>query len=90
VAWSVGSVLALAAAGGMLYRYRPRRTTAPSAATAAFEFPPHWDTGTVRIEPAGALCSGPGLRLVSGIELGSPRLDSEHLVKSVFEEDARP
>ena len=91
VAWSVGSVLALAAAGGMLYRYRPRRTTAPSAATVpAFEFPPHWDTGTVRIEPAGALCSGPGLRLVSGIELGSPRLDSEHLVKSVFEEDARP
>jgi hypothetical protein len=56
----------------------------------ALQFPPHWDVGSVRIEPAGALCSGPGLELVSGIELGAPRLDSEHLVKSMFQEDTRP
>jgi hypothetical protein len=58
--------------------------------TGGGEFPPHWDAGSVRIEPAGALRSGPGLRLVSGIELGSPQLDTEPLVKSTFQEDARP
>ena len=82
-------MLGLAAVGGMLYRFRPRRTTASSTAPVpALEFPPHWDVGSVRIEPAGALCSGPGLRLVSGIELGSPRLDSEQLVKTMFQEVA--
>ena len=86
---AIGAI-ALAAVGGTVYRYRPGRRAVQAPATVpALAFPPHWDIGSVRIEPVGGLCSGPGLRLVSGIELGTPRLDSEHLVKSVYQEEAR-
>ena len=82
---------ALVAAGGALYRYRPRpRARQGITSLPTLEFPPHWDVGSVRIEPTGGLTSGPGLQLVSGIELGAPRLDSEHLVKSVYPEEGRP
>ena len=42
----------------------------------------------MRIGPAGPFCAGPGLTLVSGIELGEARLSSEHLVKAVTPEEA--
>jgi hypothetical protein len=78
------------AGAGTAYRFRPRRATSEATTVApTFAFTSRWDAGTFQLEPAGALGSGPGLRLESGIEMGIPQLSSEQLVKSVVEEDAR-
>jgi len=91
VFWGVGSMLALAAAGSAAYHFRPRRPARPSTSSAvpAIAFASRWDAGSIRLSPTGPLGAGPGLRLVSGIEIEPPRLDREQLVATAAHNGGR-
>jgi hypothetical protein len=84
VNWSiaVAVVSALVAAAGFMYRRGPstkglQQSPAPSL---SLDFAPHWDPGHQRIGPAGPLSNGSGLRLISRLEIGTPRLEDDCLV----------
>jgi hypothetical protein len=80
--WGVASaLLASAVAGLVYYRGRTPRSTRQQTVTApSLDFKPRWDAGRQQIGPAGSLDSGSGLRLISRLEMGIPRLDDDHLV----------
>jgi beta-lactam-binding protein with PASTA domain len=81
--FALGAALVLVVGGARtaFRRYSGRRTSSPrSAPVPALDFASHWDAGTMRIGPAGALCAGSGLRLVSGIDMDSAHLDNDHIV----------
>ena len=57
----------------------PERLTSEPV-TLPLDFGPHWDTGRQQIGPAGPLRNGSGLRLVSGLEMGTAKIEDDHLV----------
>ena len=80
VAWGLGSALLLTAGGAVYYRRATLGTGQQPVTLPTLDFGPHWDTGTQRIGPAGPLRNGSGLRLVSGLEMGTSNLEDDHLV----------
>jgi beta-lactam-binding protein with PASTA domain len=80
LAWGLGSALLLAAGGAVYYRRATLGTGQQPVTLPTLAFGPHWDTGTQRIGPAGPLRNGSGLRLVSGLEMGTSNIEEDHLV----------
>lgn len=80
LAWGLGSALLLTAGGAVYYRRATLGTGQQPVTLPALAFGPHWDTGTQRIGPAGPLRNGAGLRLVSGLEMGTSNIEDDHLV----------
>ena len=80
VAWGLGSALLLTAGGAVYYRRATLGTGQQPVTLPTLAFGPHWDTGTQRIGPAGPLRNGSGLRLVSGLEMGTSNIEDDHLV----------
>jgi hypothetical protein len=68
----------LAAGGAVYYRRATLGTGQPPVTVPTLDFGPHWDAGTQRI--SGPLRNGSGLRLVSGLEMGTPNIEGDHLV----------
>ena len=80
LAWGLGSALLLTAGGAVYYRRATLGTGQQPVTLPTLAFGPHWDTGTQRIGPAGPLRNGSGLRLVSGLEMGTSNIEDDHLV----------
>jgi hypothetical protein len=80
LAWGLGSALLLAAGGAVYYRRATLGTGQQPVTLPTLDFGPHWDTGTQQIGPAGPLRNGSGLRLVSGLEMGTTNIEDDHLV----------
>ena len=80
LAWGLGSALLLTAGGAVYYRRATLGTGQQPVTLPTLDFGPHWDTGTQRIGPAGPLRNGSGLRLVSGLEMGTSNIEDDHLV----------
>ena len=78
--WGLGSALLLAAGGAVYYRRARLGTGQQPVTLPTLDFGPHWDTGSQRIGPAGPLRNGSGLRLVSGLEMGTSNIEDDHLV----------
>ena len=79
--WGFGSAALLLTAGGALYYRRATLGSGQQPVTLpTLDFGPHWDTGTQQIGPAGPLRNGSGLRLVSGLEMGTAKIEDDHLV----------
>jgi beta-lactam-binding protein with PASTA domain len=79
-AWGLGSALLLAAGGAVYYRRTTPGTNQQPSMLPTLDFAQQWDTGIQRIGPAGPLRNGSGLRLVSGLEMGTSNLEDDHLV----------
>src|SRR5262249_34012055 len=88
--WSTGVAVlfALGAAASFIYYcvsyyftghstggHRQSPTPSPS-----LDFVPRWDPARQQIGPAGSLSDGSGLRLISRLEIGTPRLEDDRLV----------
>jgi hypothetical protein len=80
LAWGLGAAFLLTAGGAVYYRRGMLGTGQQPVTLPTLDFGPHWDIGTQRIGPAGPLRNGSGLRLVSGIEMGTPNIEDDHLV----------
>jgi beta-lactam-binding protein with PASTA domain len=78
--WGFGSAALLLTAGGALYYRRATLGSGQQPVTLPLDFGPHWDTGRQQIGPAGPLRNGSGLRLVSGLEMGTAKIEDDHLV----------
>jgi len=81
IAWGLGSMVLLGAAGTVYYRVRATTTGAqPLPTVPTVTFASHWDVGTQQIEATAPLSSGSGLHLLSGVETATTTLETDHLV----------
>jgi hypothetical protein len=85
IAWGLGSLALLGAAGTAYYRVRTTSGTQPVATIPTLTFAAHWDLGTQQIESEAPLSSGTGLRLQSGVEAVTTTLETEDLVAGTHE-----
>lgn len=86
VTWGFGSALFLLGTTATIYGYRTKRAPRQRPpASSGLDYVPQWDPGIQQIGPSEPLSSS-GLRLQSGLEIATLRVDDEHFVGAVHDD----